>query len=260
MPEIPELNVIAKTLQEYFKGEKINKIEFPWTKKLNVPEDEFREAVKGAVLKKVDRDGKEIQFHLDNGNVIGIHLMLTGKMYLLPTDEKISNPIFNIMFSNGGGICVTDNMGQARSILNPESTGIPDVLSNHFTLSYLASLLSNSNSKIKQILTDQNKIKGLGNAYVDEILWNVKISPFSISKRVPDDKVKELFDAIPEITNAASQAIEQRQDPEDIFAMKNKEHRFVHNSKLTHTMDGEEIIIGKIGQSKTYYTESQIQY
>jgi formamidopyrimidine-DNA glycosylase len=41
MPEIPELNVIASTLQKHFKGTKVKKIEFQWTKRLNAPEDEF---------------------------------------------------------------------------------------------------------------------------------------------------------------------------------------------------------------------------
>lgn len=260
MPEIPELNVIAKTLQKHFKGEKVKKIDFQWTKRLNAAEEEFVEALKGAVLKSVDRDGKEVHLHFDNGTVLGIHLMLTGKMYLLPTEEKINKPIFDIIFSNDGGIAVSDNFGQAKPILNPSIGKVPDILSKQFTLDYLKSVLSKSLSPIKTILTDQKKVKGIGNAYVDEILWDVKISPFSAAKQIPDEKVKELYSAIPKITKAASDAIEKRHDLEDVFAMKNKDHRFVHNSKLTHTPDGEEILKGKVGSAKTYYTKSQKEY
>ncbi|MCF0057145.1 DNA-formamidopyrimidine glycosylase family protein [Dyadobacter sp. CY356] len=260
MPEIPELIVIAKTLQKHFKDEKVKKIEFQWTKRLNANEDEFTEALKGAELKSVDRDGKEIHLHFDNGNVLGIHLMLTGKMYLLPTEENINKPIFNIVFSNGGGIAVSDIIGQAKPILNPPLGKVPDILSKDFTLDYLKSILSKSSSPIKTIMTDQKKIKGIGNAYVDEILWDVKISPFTPSKKIPEDKIKELYEAVPKITKAAYNAIEKRNDPKDVFAMNNKDHRFVHNSKLTKTPDGEEIIVGKVGSAKTYYTKSQILY
>jgi formamidopyrimidine-DNA glycosylase len=216
--------------------------------------------LKDAELRSVDRNGKEVHLHFSNGQVLGIHLMLTGKMYLLPTEEQINKPIFDIHFSNGGGIAVSDNFGQAKPILNPEKGTVPDILSKEFTLEYFASVLSGTVSPIKKVLVDQKKIKGIGNAYVDEILWKVKISPFSAANKIPAEKVKALYDAIPKITKAATEAIEQRNDTEDVFAMKNKDHRFIHNSSLTHTPNGEEILIGKVGSAKTYYTASQYHY
>ena len=260
MPEIPELIMLAKTLEKDFKGETVKRVDFQWTKKLNVSEDEVISAIKASKLKSVVRDGKELLMQFDNGNILAIHLMLTGKMFLLPTEQKITKPIFSLEFSNGAGIAVSDMLGQARAVLNPEKSEISDILSKDFTLDQLENILNKTTRKIKTVLTDQKKIKGIGNAYVDEILWHVKISPFSSSKKIPKVKVRELFEAIPKVTKEASAAIAKRNNSEDIFAMKIKDHRFIHNSQRTHSPDGEEIIVGKVGQAKTFYTNSQVKY
>ena len=48
----------------------------------------------------------------------------------------------------------------------------------------------------KQVHHDQDIIRGIGNTYSDEILWQTKISPFSKANAVPDEKIKELAKAI----------------------------------------------------------------
>lgn len=260
MPEVPELNIVGITLQKHFKGQQFKSIDVLWKKRVKASNEEFNEAFKGAKLEYVDRNGKELHLHFDNGNVLGIHMMLTGKMILLPTDQNLKNPIFELLFENGAGVMVLDGMGQAKPILNPEVPNVPDILSDDFTLEYFAKYLSKASGKIKEVIQKQDKIRGIGSAYADEILWCAKISPYSVAKNIPADKVKELHNAIKTVTVEATEELAKLKTSDDVFEMENKDHRFVHNPKRKTSPEGEEIIIGKLGSGKAYYTESQKMY
>lgn len=260
MPEVPELNIVGITLQKQFKGQKFRRIEVLWTKRVKASEEEFNEAFKGAKLKSVDRNGKELHLHFDNGNVLGIHMMLTGKMVLLPTDQNLRNPIFELTFEDGAGIIVLDGMGQAKPILNPEVPPVPDIMGDDFTEEYLAKVLAKTGIKVKEAIQKQEWIRGIGNAYADEILWHSKISPFSVSKNIPADKVKDLYNSIRSVTKEATAELSKLKTNDEVFEMENKDHRFVHNPKRKESPDGEPILSGKVGSSKTYFTDSQKIY
>jgi formamidopyrimidine-DNA glycosylase len=260
MPEVPELNIVGITLQKKFKGQKFKRIEILWKKRVKASEEEFNEALQGSTLKSVDRNGKELHLHFDNGNVLGIHMMLTGKMILLPTDLSLRNPIFELTFDNGSGIIVLDGMGQAKPILNPEVPPIPDIMGDDFTEEYLAKVLSKTSIKVKDAIQRQDWIRGIGNAYADEILWHCKISPFSASKNIPQDKVKDLYNSIRTVTRDATEELAKLKTNDDVFVMENNDHRFVHNPKRKTSPEGEPIQSAKMGNTKAYYTESQVQY
>lgn len=260
MPEVPELNLVGLTLQKHFKGQKFKRIEVLWKKRVKASEEEFNETLKGATLKSVTRNGKELHLKFDNDAILGIHMMLTGKMILMPTDQDLRNPIFELTFENGAGIVVLDGLGQAKPILNPEVPAVPDIMGDDFTGEYLAKVLAKTGGKIKEVIQNQKWIRGIGSAYADEILWAAKISPFSVAKNIPADKVEDLYKAIRDVTVEATAQLEQLKTSDDVFEMENKDHRFVHNPKKTHSPEGEEIIVGKIGSGRTYYTKSQALY
>jgi formamidopyrimidine-DNA glycosylase len=260
MPEVPELNIVGITLQKHFKGQKFKHIDVLWKKRVKASNEEFNAAFEGATLLSVSRNGKELHLRFDNDHILGIHMMLTGKMVLLPTDQNLKNPIFELLFENGAGIMVLDGMGQAKPILDPEIPPIPDILGDDFTLEYLTKVLSKTGIKIKEAIQKQEWIRGIGNAYADEILWSAKISPYSVSKNIPADKVRDLYNAIRDVTVEATKELESLKTSDDVFEMENKDHRFVHNPKRTHSPEGEAILNGKLGNGKTYYTESQVLY
>jgi formamidopyrimidine-DNA glycosylase len=71
-----------------------------------------------------------------------------------------------------------------------------DPLSDAFTVDLLAGLLSDVRAQVKGVLTDQSLIAGLGNAYSDEILWEVGLSPFKPAKNLTETEVSRLHMAI----------------------------------------------------------------
>ncbi|CAG5067939.1 Formamidopyrimidine-DNA glycosylase [Dyadobacter sp. CECT 9623] len=260
MPEVPELNLVGLTLQKHFKGQRVESIEILWKKRVKASQEEFDAKIPGGKLQSVTRNGKELHLQFDNGNVLGIHMMLTGRMHLLPTDEEIKYPIFRLIFENEAGIAVADGMGQAKPILNPEIPDVPDIMSEEFSLDYLKGILAKRSKKIKELILDQKVMRGIGNAYADEILWHSKISPFSDANAIPAGKVKDLFESIKSVTKEATDGLEKLKLNDKVFEMENYDHRFIHNSSKKYAPDGYEILKGKVGTSKTYYTDNQVLY
>jgi formamidopyrimidine-DNA glycosylase len=71
-----------------------------------------------------------------------------------------------------------------------------DPLSPEFTEERLAGLLAGQRGQVKGVLTDQSLIAGLGNAYSDEVLWDVGISPFKPAGNLAPDDVARLHRAV----------------------------------------------------------------
>ena len=81
----------------------------------------------------------------------------------------------------------------------------PEPLEDHFTPEILIKLIKSKKRNIKALLLDQSMISGLGNIYADECLWKSRIHPNSISSKIPQEKIKNLFINIRAILKKAIQ-------------------------------------------------------
>jgi len=251
MPELPDLEVFAANLQKRFKNKIVETVEVSVAKKLNVSAAELKDAVEGHALEKAVRDGKTLQLHFKNDAIVGLHLMLHGE--IRPLDEAIKYPIVSFHFKGGDGFALTDFQKAATPTLNPELSEIPDALA--LTPAYFTDLLAKKKVQIKVLLMDQHHIRGIGNTYADEILWEARISPFSISKAIPEKEVKELLKAIKHVLSKEAKDIAKKL-PVDLHG-EIKEFLRVHRPDLEKSPTGAKIIIDKKGARKTYYTDEQ---
>jgi formamidopyrimidine-DNA glycosylase len=80
---------------------------------------------------------------------------------------------------------------------------------------------------------DQHVIRGIGNAYADEILWDAGISPFSISNKIPGKKIDALVKSIKSVLKEAEKEIVKR-DP-GIISGEVRDFLKIHNAKKTHS-------------------------
>jgi formamidopyrimidine-DNA glycosylase len=254
MPELPDLQVFSKNLNKKLKGKTVQSVRVMNTKKIKIPVNKFQSAFKNAKLKEVERVGKELHFHFDNNNTLGLHLMLHGGLKLFENENETKHSIIEINFDDGTGLAMTDFQGNATPTLNPEEKDAPDALSKDITVTFLKEAL-NKKAAIKNILLDQKIIRGIGNAYADEILWEAGISPFSKANAIPDDKVKALHKAIKSVlTDAEKQIIKSNPD---IISGEVRDFLKIHNAKKEESPTGAEIIHKVVGGRKTYYTEEQ---
>jgi formamidopyrimidine-DNA glycosylase len=255
MPELPDLQAFCRNLSKKLVGKSVEKIHAVQTKRLKSPESAFQQAFQGATLTSVYRDGKEVHLKFDNGNVLGLHMMLKGQLQYFKNSNEHKFTIIELLFEDGLGLAMTDFQKQATPTLNPVAREAPDALSEKAGYKYLKAQLASSRAAIKKLLMDQDVIRGIGNAYADEILWHARISPFSLSNKIPDDEIRKLARSIKTVFGKAEKQI-LKADPE-IIGGEVRDFLAIHNPKKSHSPTGAKILIDESGGRKTYYTKEQ---
>lgn len=258
MPELPDLNVFAKNLDKKLAGKKVEKIKVENKSKLKVSVSELEKAIEGSQLKKLYREGKELHFEFSNGNILGLHLMLHGNLNLFEGKNEKKNPIIEIHFDDGSGLALTDFQGAANATLNPVVKDSPDALSEEVNYQFLKEKLSKKKSTIKAFLLDQNMIRGIGNAYADEILWESRIHPESKGNKIPEEKIRALAKDIKSVLKDAEKQI-LRINP-DIISGEERSFLKIHNSKKKESPTGGKIHNKRVNSRITYYTDEQELY
>ncbi|MDB5197267.1 MAG: DNA-formamidopyrimidine glycosylase [Flaviaesturariibacter sp.] len=257
MPEIPDIEVFSQNLKKRVGGKKVANVKVLVEKKLKDTPKELSKALEGQKIKDIWRSGKEMRMLFSNDVVMGIHLMLTGDLYFLTEKNERKSTIIEFQFSDGTILALTDRMKNAAVKLNPvDKNGIDalDKALNHKTLKELL----NRKTAVKNVLLDQDVIRGIGNGYSDEILWEARISPFSKAAAIPDEKVKELARVIKKVLTAATKKIAKHYP--DILHGEVRDFMKIHTKHKTESPTGYPILIADRGMLKTYYTTEQLLY
>ena len=252
MPELPDMEIFSANLEKVFAGHRLLKLKVLNGKKLKDTPKQLAKSLEGKVLKKIYRSGKEMRLIFEKETILGLHLMLTGDIHVFEKSNEYKSTLVEFYFSNHKAFALTDRMKNAFIKLNPEDKKGIDALD----ISY-ASLKRMLNRKlnIKSLLTDQDVIRGIGNGYSDEILWESRISPFSVSSAIPDDKIRLLSKNIKKVLKNAIKKISKAY-PGLIYGEVKEFHK-IHNKEKTKSPTGYQILIQDKGMSKTYYTEEQ---
>ncbi|MCW3467343.1 hypothetical protein [Chitinophaga nivalis] len=128
-------------------------------------------------------------------------------------------------------------------------------MSDELTIDYLKTQLAKKRITIKKYLIDQQYVLGIGNAYADEILWDARISPFSVCNKIPAAKAATLLKSIKQVLQDAEQKILKNHP--DIINGEVRDFMRVHNSRLKQSPGGAEIQRDTSGGRKTYFTDEQ---
>ena len=254
MPELPDLQAFSHNLTKKLKGKKLKEITVTESKKLNVPEKELKEALEGHELEKIERAGKELHVRFKGGHSLGLHLMLHGGLSLYKDGEKEPQyRIITLKFDDDTNLSLTDFQKAATPTLDPKESDVPDALT--ITAKQLGEKLAKTKTPAKTVLMDQKVVRGIGNAYADEILWDARISPFSPSNKLPADKVEKLVSSIKSVLEHAEKEI-LKANP-DIISGEVRDFLIVHQPRKKTTPHGVTIHQKEVGSRKTYYTDEQ---
>lgn len=253
MPEIPDLNIFSSNLSKHLVGKTLIEIHILIPRRIKTPEADFKAALEGQLLTEIKRVGKQLYLEFTNGHVLGLHLMLYGSMHWYQKTNKEKFTIAEMLFSDDLGLAITDWQKSVMLTLDPEISQVPDALK--LPKGYLESALKKNTKHIKTALTEGKVVQGIGNAYVDEILYAAKISPYSIAAKIPAAKVKVLEKVIPTVLSEAENHI--LKNFPDTITEKERDFLQVHRPKQTETLSGEPILKAEIDKRKTYYTAGQ---
>ena len=254
MPELPDLEVFSRNLTKKLIGKKVSKITISKKAKIKVSSNLIKKTLEGQKLKKIYREGKELYFEFSKGDILSLHLMLRGELYLFKEKHDRKSAIIEFLFSDKSGLVMSDYQWAAHPTLNPEEKEAPDALSKTVTTKLLKEIIQGSKAAVKNILLDQSVIRGIGNAYADEILWKAKISPFAVGSKIPDRYITSLSKAIKSVLKNAQKNI-LKADPH-IISGEIRDFLVIHNHQKDKSPTGAKIQI-KSGSRKTYYTDEQ---
>ena len=261
MPELPDLEVFKGNIFKKLTSKRLIDVNVYNHQKVTMPQEILKEELKGRVLTSIDRFGKELLFDFADGRIISAHLMLSGKISIVGDSHAIANikfKIFSLNFENES--VVFSDMGSLCTIrYKPRRDGVPDAFGTDFTLEYFRNIArKKATMNVKAFLIDQKIVKGIGNAYVDEILWHARVSPHSIVGKIPDEIVANIYDAIGIVLKEA--VISIKAIAPDIISGEERSFLQVHTKTKKQTETGFPIRIERIVSKMTYFTEEQIPY
>jgi formamidopyrimidine-DNA glycosylase len=213
VPELPEVENVKNTLNQFLPGKVIQDVKVHWENIIKFPElDEFIMRLKGQSFEQVYRRGKFLIFHLNEDSLVS-HLRMEGKYGLYNRDtpaDKHTHVVFS--FTDGTELRYRDvrkfgtmhlfSKGTEEEHQPLRSLGI-EPLSDTLTASLLRKLFAKTKRNIKAVLLDQSFIAGLGNIYVDEVLFQSRIHPETPANELTLHRLKKLKKAITEILTEA---------------------------------------------------------
>lgn len=261
MPELPDLQVFSKNIFNMVGNKAIQKVAIHNGKKVNAPLAEVKPLWIGKKIVRISRIGKELYFYSDEDNTFSVHLMLKGTFQFCESQlvSSLKYKIFSLTFDDNTSLVISDPQGLCKVTFNPELNDIPDALSDSFSLDYfMSSVKKNARKNIKAFLIDQNIVKGIGNAYADEILWNANVSPESVTGKIPHDYLLSIYDSIKSVLNNAIKSILEISP--DIISGEERSFLKIHNAEKEFTADGDKVLVKKIASKTTYYTEKQVLF
>lgn len=206
MPELPEVETIKNELMPHVVGRRITDVAIFWDGIVRQPSvKEFRSRLIGQEISGLNRRGKYLLFELKSGEVLIVHLRMSGSLLLNPTSvelDKYIRAIFHL--DNKAKLYFRDPRKFGKMWLVKDVSPVvgkigPEPLEAGFTPQILAKLLHNRTAPIKALLCDQTLIAGVGNMYADEALFDAGIHPLRKGKSLSADEIKRLHHAIQKV-------------------------------------------------------------
>jgi formamidopyrimidine-DNA glycosylase len=206
MPELPDIEVYLRRLEERVKGRRLLRVRLgsPFLLRTVTPP---LAAVEGKTVERLRRVGKRVAFGFEGDLWLVIHLMISGRLHWKPEPLGAKLPggkktLAGFEFDSGS-LTLTEASTQKRASLHVvegeaglaalDRGGLEPMTA---TLDQFDAALRRENRTLKRALTDPRLFSGIGNAYSDEILHRAKLSPAKLTSRATPEEAARLFEAV----------------------------------------------------------------
>lgn len=202
MPELPDITVYIDALRPRILDHEIldARVLNPFALRTVTPP---LSSVVGRKVKTLSRLGKRIVIGVDGDAYIVIHLMIAGRLRWRVGDKKIAGKLAQAVFEFDTGRLYLTEAGSKRrasihvvegadSLQQFDRGGLEVIDAD---LGDFAARLRSENHTIKRSLTDPRLFSGIGNSYSDEILHRARMSPMTLTSRMTDEQIAQLFEA-----------------------------------------------------------------
>jgi formamidopyrimidine-DNA glycosylase len=233
VPELPEVETVRRGLQPVMEGARIIKLDARRPDLRRPLPKDFARRVEGETVLGIGRRAKYLTVDLSSGEVLLMHLGMSGSFRVGHDDETATPGVFqhprsaaaahdHVVFHMSSGATVTFNDPRRFGLMllvprteleaHPLIREIgPEPLANAFDATLLATACAGRKTSLKAALLDQRVVAGLGNIYVCEALHRAHLSPKRqastlATRGAPNARAEALVDAIKAVLNAAIKA------------------------------------------------------
>ncbi len=221
MPELPEVETVARQLEPELEGRRIERLEVldaRWSRP--VPPAELAAAVTGSTIEGLGRRGKYLLLALDGDRTLVMHLRMTGNLVLVEGEDVLDPSEGRLLYQgerttearhlrarflldDGRELWFTDprRFGEAFLIDDADlpvrfaKLGV-EPLSDGFTPEHLGEVAAGRQAPLKSFLLDQSRIAGVGNIYADEALYRARLHPLSPAGSMKPEHWEALRDGV----------------------------------------------------------------
>ena len=218
MPELPEVEIVKRSLIKMINGTKIIDIKVKNKNLRYKLPSKLKSQLVNEKIYNISRRSKYLIFHFKK-KLLLVHLGMTGKLLLMnKKNKRIFKTSFyydlNILpkhnhvfftFNNGYILIYNDirRFGFIKFYKNMDVTNINylnklgiEPLSKFFNLNYFKKFTKNKKKNIKNLLMDQTFVSGIGNIYANEALFMSRINPIRSSKGLKNKEIKKLISSL----------------------------------------------------------------
>jgi formamidopyrimidine-DNA glycosylase len=226
MPELPEVETVARDLRPRLVGATIVGARTSWARTLRTHDPiSFGDAVAGRTVEAVGRRAKQLVIELSGEAALTIHLKMTGQLFVVPADTP-EDPYVRLVLelADGRELRFRDirKFGKVGLYGRDPITGDlvaevggaavfaaigPEPLDEAFRIRDFRRRLRRRKGRLKPLLLDQSFLAGIGNIYADESLWRARLHPLRTvpTLRPPDER--HLYESV---RSVLAEAIERR--------------------------------------------------
>jgi len=212
MPELPEVETVARGLRDPLMGRTITGATANWPPTIVFPAlDQFRDRIAGRQVESVGRRAKYVVIGLDQG-VLLIHLMMSGRLNVVQASEPLGKHTHTYLdLDDGRQLRFHDVRKFGRVYLVEQASQVtaklgPEPLDEGFTPELFRRQLVRRSGRLKSLLLDQTFVAGLGNIYADESLFAAKLHPLQKANTLSEEEETRLHGAIRTVLRRAVEA------------------------------------------------------
>ena len=236
MPELPEVETMARDLAPLVRGATIAGAWWDWDKVIRHPSPEaFGRAIAGRSIEAVGRRAKWLVLDLSGDAALAIQVKMTGQLFVLPAGSKHDQHVHLRLTLDAGPVADGGWHAGPRWLLfrdirkfgrvglyrrDADGTVLgadadaelfsdfgPEPLDAAFTLRAFRERSRRRRGRLKSTLTDQSFVAGIGNIYADEALWRAQLHPLRSIQNLNAAQERRLYEAI---RGVLGEAIERR--------------------------------------------------
>lgn len=225
MPELPEVETMARDLAPLVEGASIAEAWWDWEPVIRDPVPAaFAERIRGRRIDHVGRRAKWLVLDLDDDQVLAIQVKMTGQLFVLPEGTPHDKHVHLRLTLDGGPLAGGGGTDGPRwllfrdvrkfgrvglyqraadgTILGAGDQGElfgqhgPEPLADDFTVRVFRERLRRRRGRLKSTLLDQSFISGVGNIYADESLWRARLHPLRSADSLNTDQERRLYEAV----------------------------------------------------------------